>query len=292
MTEPLAIEELLPRLRDRAADPARRTSSRPSEMMAGIRTLDLGGLLSMGRSLASQLRGVVAANQAGTVDPAGHAAAAEIERQMSAPVATVLPGTADDAAIAAAETQLGVRLPPALRRTYGEVADGGFGPGEGILPLTEVVRQYRELRSPGMMPEDRSWPDGLLPLVSMDPGWDCVEASTGRVIAWDPEELDERVTDREWARAFREIHPSVEAWLTDWVGSKTQEELHEIQMRTMRESGAYIHIRNLQGMSPDQLASVGLKPGWEAEMAANMGVPWPPPGEPGASPTDPASRPG
>jgi hypothetical protein len=282
MTEPLPLDELLPRLRDRAADPERRTSSRPSQLMAGIRTMDLGGLLTMGRSLASQLRGVVAANQAGTVDPAGHAAALEIERQMTTPAALVLPGPADDATVAAAEARLGIRLPHALRRIYGEVADGGFGPGEGILPLSQVVGQYEELRSPGMMPEDRSWPEGLLPLVSMDPGWDCVEASSGRVIAWDPEELDERVTDREWARAFREIHPTVEAWLTDWVGSKTQQELHEVQMRSMRESGAYTHIRSLQSMSPEQLESYGLTPGWEAEMAANMGVPWPPPGEPEA----------
>ena len=116
--------------------------------------------------------------------------------------------------------------------------------------MSLVVRQLDELRSPGMMPEGRTWPDRLIPLVSMDPGWDCVEASTGRVIAWDPEDLDERVSDRTWAAAFREIQPSVEAWLTDWVGSRTQAEVREIEMRTMREDGAYIHIRNLQAMSP------------------------------------------
>ena len=102
MTEPLALDDLIPRLRDRAADPDRRTSSRPSQLMAGIRTMDLGGLLTMGRSLASQLRGVVAANQAGMVDEAGHAAALEIERQLTTPAASVLPGPADDRTIAAA----------------------------------------------------------------------------------------------------------------------------------------------------------------------------------------------
>jgi hypothetical protein len=279
MTEPLPIDDLLPHLRERAADPERRTSSQPSQLMAGIRTMGFGGLVTMGRSLASQLRGVVEANQAGTVDPAGHAAALELERQMTTPAPSVLPAPAGEATIAGVEAQLGVRLPPALRRVYAEVADGGFGPGEGLLPLSLVARQYAELRAPGMMPEGRAWPDGLLPLVSMDPGWDCVDASTGRVIAWDPEDLDERVSDRTWARSFREIHPSVEAWLTDWVGSKTQAELHDVQVRAMRESGAYTHIRTLQAMAPEQLESYGLGPGWEAEMAANMGVPWPPPGE-------------
>jgi hypothetical protein len=282
MTEPLQLEELLPRLRDRAADPDRRTSSRPSQLGAQMRSLDLGGLLSMGRSLADQLRGVVAANQAGSIDQAGHEAAIDHERRMTTPAGSVLPAPADEATIAAAEGRIGVRLPPSLRRIYAEVADGGFGPGEGLLPLSFVERQLDELRSPGMMPEGRAWPDGLIPLVSMDPGWDCVDASTGRVIAWDPEDLDERVSDGIWARAFREIQPSVEAWLTDWVGSRTQAEVREIEMRTMRENGAYTHIRTLQAMPPDQLAGFGLGPGWEAEMAATMGVPWPPPGEPAA----------
>src|SRR5215217_6248016 len=97
MTEPLPLDELLPRLRDRASEPDRRTSSRPSQMVAGVRAMDLAGLLTMGRSLASQLRGVVAANQAGTADAAGHAAALELERQMTTPAESVLPGPADEA---------------------------------------------------------------------------------------------------------------------------------------------------------------------------------------------------
>jgi hypothetical protein len=113
----------------------------------------------------------------------------------------------------------------------------------------------------------------------MDPGWDCVDAATGRVIAWDPEDLEERVSDRTWAASFREIHGSVEAWLTDWVGSRTLAEIHALEMDTMRLTGAYTHIRSLQAMTPEQRASFGLGDGWEAEMAATMGVPWPPPGE-------------
>jgi hypothetical protein len=91
MTEPLDLDDLLPRLRDRAADPERRTSSRPSQLGAHMRSLDLGGLLSMGRSLADQLRGVVAANQAGTIDPGGTAAALDLERRITTPAGSVLP---------------------------------------------------------------------------------------------------------------------------------------------------------------------------------------------------------
>ena len=74
----------------------------------------------------------------------------------------------------------------------------------------------------------------------------------------------------------------MEAWLTDWLGSRTQAEVREIEMRSMRENGAYTHIRTLQAMPPEQRAGFGLEAGWEAEMAETMGVPWPPPG--GAGP--------
>ena len=277
MTDALPLDELLPRLRARAADPDRRTSSRPSQLMAGVRTMDLGGLLTMGRSLADQLRGVVAANREGRVDQSGLEAAMGIERAMTTAAPSVLPGPADEAWLSQAEARLGVPLPPALRRVYAEVADGGFGPGEGLLPLAPLADKYEELRSSGMMPRGRSWPAGLLPLVSMDPGWDCVEAATGRVIAWDPEDLSERSSEAVFARSFREIHRSVEAWLTDWVGSKTQEEVMAAQRASMQANAAYIHIRNLQSSSPEQLAQFGLTDGWEARMAEGMGAPWPPP---------------
>jgi hypothetical protein len=277
MTDALPLDELIARLRERAADPARRTTSRPSELTAEVRTLDLGGLLSMGRSLGGQLRAVVDANRAGRVDEAGVAAARDLERRMETPAPSILPAPADDEWITTIEGRLDVALPSALRRVYAEVADGGFGPGEGILPLAEIVTQYEELTSPGMLPRGRTWPEGLLPLVAMDPGWDCVDASTGRVVAWDPEDLDERVSDRRWAASFRTMHGTVEAWLTDWLGSRTAAEVREIELASMRRTGAWTHIRALQGLSEEQRASFGLAPGWEPEMAARMGVPWPPP---------------
>jgi hypothetical protein len=222
---------------------------------------------------------VVAANEAGRVDPTPLAAAQGFDRQMTTPAPGILPAPADAAHVAAVEARMGVRLPFALRRVYGDVADGGFGPGEGLLPLAEVARQYEALRASGAMPRGRSWPDGMLPLVSMDPGWDCVEAATGRVIAWDPDELAERSGEAVFARSFRVIRPSVEAWLTDWVGSRTQAEVMDAQMHAMREDGGRTHIRALQAMTAEQREAMGLGPGWEADMAATMGITWPPPGE-------------
>ena len=277
MTETFDIDTLIEQLRARAADPERRTSSPPSRFFAAARTMDLGGLLQMGRSLASELGRVVAANQEGRLDEAGVERARELERDMSTPAPMVLPAPADAASIAAAEAALGVALPPALRRVYAEVADGGFGPGEGILPLAEVERTWGELRAPGSMPRDRTWPDGLLPLVEMSPGFDCVDAATGRIVAWDPEELTERSSEERFRRSFRELFPSVEAWLTDWVGSKTQAEQQaelmahvlsdESQVQQAREARALIGR-----MTPEERAKMGLpEVGWERVVWGGLG---------------------
>jgi hypothetical protein len=214
MNEALPLEDLIALLRARAADPDRRTTSRPTASGARVRTMDLGDLLAMVGGAAGRL-----------------------ERETSAPAPIVLPAPADPVHAEAIEAQIGVALPSALRRVYMAVADGGFGPGEGILPLSEVARQYQALRAPGVLPRGREWPVGMLPLVAMEPGWDCVDAATGRVIAWDPDELDDRSSQAAFDRSFRVMRPSVEAWLTAWVDSRTQAEVMDAQMRTMREAG-------------------------------------------------------
>jgi hypothetical protein len=272
------LDTLLRQLRARAADADRRTDVRPTELGAMVGTLDLGGLLSMGRDLASSLRGVVAANQAGRIDEAGHARALELQRAMTTPAPSVLPAPASEAAVERAEAALGVGLPATLRRVYTEVADGGFGPGAGILPLHEVAAAYRDLGRPdGRLPRNRSWPAGLLPLVEMDPGYDCCEAATGRIIAWDPEELAEHSSEDRFRRSFREVFPSVEAWLGEWVGSRTQAEQtadltahyrsDDYQVQMAREAR-----ENIARLSPAERAAMGLpEVGWERVVWGGLG---------------------
>jgi len=276
---PSSIDELIPRLRARASDPERRTDVRKSELTATLGTLDLGGLLSMGRSIGAGLRNVVAANQAGRVDPAGHALAQDIGRAMSTPAPSVLPAPATEATVADAERALGVGLPTSLRRVYTEVADGGFGPGEGILPLAMVVSAWRELSGPdGPLPRGRTWPAALVPVVERDPGYDCVEASTGRVVAWDPEALSERSTEDRFRRSFSEAAPSVEAWLGAWVESKTQaEQMQELMARSMGGAAQVRMARearaNIAKMSPEERAKMGLpEVGWERVVWGGLGL--------------------
>jgi hypothetical protein len=278
------LDALLPRLRARAADPERRTTVRQTTLGAEIGALDMGGLLSMGQGLGAMLNEVVAANQAGRVHAPGSAMADDLQRRMQAPVERALPAPASEAAIQDAEREIRVALPVALRRVYAEVADGGFGPGAGLLSLAEVVARYGELRSPGMMPRARTWPAGLLPVVEVDPGWDCVDAATGAVVAWDPEGLTERSSEEQFRRSFSEAHPSVEAWLGAWVESRTQAEEHAAMMADLMSPASQVRQAQearaaIGRMTPAERAAMGLpETGWEEVVWGGLG--WDPDADP------------
>jgi hypothetical protein len=147
------------------------------------------------------------------VDPDAHARAEQLGRAMTAPAGRELPPPADQTAIQAAEAELGIALPPFLRRLYAEVADGAFGPGEGLLPLARLVAAYVDLRRAASLPRGRAWPERFLPVIERDSGWDCVDASSGRVVVWDSEGLSERSGEVVFRSSFREIAASVEQWL-------------------------------------------------------------------------------
>jgi hypothetical protein len=87
--------------------------------------------------------------------------------------AEVLPPPATPEAVAAAEQVIGFPLPPLLRRLYVEVANGGFGPNEGILGVSGAAAQgdfadIAELYRDGPDPSGRI-PAGLVLIYD----WGC-----------------------------------------------------------------------------------------------------------------------
>src|SRR5262249_39446208 len=70
-------------------------------------------------------------------DPATRTDAPDAPGRLSAPIS--------EAALTGAEARLGFSLPVLLRRLYADIADGGFGPGGGIMKLGDVVRTYEGL---------------------------------------------------------------------------------------------------------------------------------------------------
>ena len=131
------------------------------------------------------------------------------------------------------ETSNGVHLPVLLRRLLGEIGDGGYGPGYGMLPLItrkpgpksssafDFYRAYRgSAEEPGW-----SWPEGLVPLGD----WGCLIFScidchdpAGRVIRvavgnFDPEEGGDLFRDHAKVEAV-----SFEEWLSKWLNDEDQ----------------------------------------------------------------------
>jgi hypothetical protein len=269
-----ALDQLIAGLRARAADPDRRADVMVDSFSASVRTMDLGSLLGMGRSVAgglNQLLGEI--RSTGMPSAESRAAADAIDAAMRTPAQPMLPAQASAAAVEAAERELGGTLPIALRRAYLEVADGGFGPGAGLIPLSAAMAAYRSYLGESPGPRRSTWPRGVLPVTEREPGHYCVEVATGRVLDWDPEDLREHSNDAAWQRTFSEVAPSVEAWLTTWVGSRTRaEEMAELMARSQVEEArkARAHIA---AMTPEARAAMGLpEVGWEKVVWGGIGL--------------------
>jgi hypothetical protein len=126
------------------------------------------------------------------------------------------------ALVKAVEQQMGIRLPEALKQLY-SIADGGFGPGKGLFKLLELGRRYREQISMGG-PSGQEWPENLVPLFDEDPVLVCLDIESGKVIAWDPEEIDDPENFEQWEDSFKAEHDSLAAYMAAWVESPIFEE--------------------------------------------------------------------
>ena len=271
----MALDDLIARLQRRAADADRRVDVRQDVFSAQVTSMNLGSLLGMLGGAAADLKRVVADNQAGRVDPDLVAKADRIAADMSTPVETSLPPRAAPAALDQVEADLGFPLPPVLRRVYLEVADGGFGPGGGLMRIADVAAAYARMRTGAELPRGMIWPERLLPIREVDPGFDCVDASSaaGRIVAWDPEDLREFSGEKAWNRSFSEIAPSVEAWLEEWVGGQTQAEKDRDFMRQMMIDEARRSRAYFAAMTPEERASYGFpEVGWESQIADGLGM--------------------
>ena len=285
------MDELIARLKERAADPKRRTDAPQSVSLrgrGGTLTTMFGSLaagpsgtsstlgsgpMTLG-SLLGDLRRVVVANQAGRpVDPDIRERADAMQASMKTDNATDLPTPADPATLARAEAALGSPLPEDMRRLYSEVADGGFGPGGGLLSIDRVVARYGELRADPPGPRGQRWPDGLLPIQEVEPGYACLEIATGRVVDWDPEELAERSGDRAWRRSFREAAPSLRVWLDGWVVSRPQHELLQERMNDSMIDEARKARAMIAAKTPEERRAMGLPDvGWERVVWGGIGL--------------------
>ena len=250
--------ELTRRLIVRAADPGKRIAPQ-SQFMPGIQTMSLGGLLGSLLGASSDLQRVVAGNREGRVDYDMHAKAEEIARQMStqAPQAAAAPPRADEADLAAAEAALGFALPAVIRHLYTSVGNGGFGPGEGFLTLTELVEEYHGLTRAPAGPRGQLWPERLLPIVKMDPAFDCIDWESGEIIAWDVEELAEGSSNGHWEKSFKPVATDLEAYLEQWLQPPApQKTLEDYRAAHIRDMAATMTPQVARAMKPEYQAMI------------------------------------
>ena len=247
---PALSDDLIHRLQSRAADPDRRTDAPPSTRG---RTVSVGAFSIRGLDLGALLRG--------DADPQ--------VRPGDAPLAP----QCDDTAIAAAEARLGFALPGEVRRLYAEVADGGFGPGAGLLPLARLADTYldRIANPPGW--RGQKWPVRLLPLTWTDPGHECIDIGTGEMIYWDEEELADGPSDKVWNRAFKRDAASLAEWLERWVGKPSPEEERRAMMEDAMLNGVRSSLAHFRAMTPEQRRDYGLpETGWEQQLFGHLGI--------------------
>lgn len=181
------------------------------------------------------------------------------------------PASAED--IATAEATLGFALPDDLKQLYTEVANGGFGPGGGLATLREAAERHLDLRANPPGERGQTWPEHLLPINLTEPGADCYDLKSGRIVFWDEESLADGPSDRIWNRSFKEAAKSLEAWLETWLSEPPMAEqlnrnMEDVLLEGMRKTLAYWRAK-----TPEERAAMGLpEEGWEEEMFGHLGL--------------------
>lgn len=231
------LDALVARIRARADDPGRRRELRESEFSAWVETLDTDELLNAAAAAQAQLARLAEQGPAAAADPEARALAARLAAAMARPDDRPLPRTATPDAVAEAEATTGTALPVLLRRLYLEVANGGFGPGYGIVGVADgwtdrgdtLPDLYRSFRR-GSPFDAWTWPEGLLPFCHLGDGmYACADTARpgSPVVAWDPtgpeedEEVDPaavvEIPPFDGSEGLSEVAPSFEEWLRRWL---------------------------------------------------------------------------
>lgn len=120
-----------------------------------------------------------------------------------------LPAPATAAQLDAAEAMMGFPMHPLHRRLLQEIADGGFGPGDGLVGVVNGKdahdRALVELRDALWIDSETPLYPGVVPLCDWgDAIWSCIDAKTGHVLT-----LDES--------GLTDTQQSLCSWLADWI---------------------------------------------------------------------------
>lgn len=265
--------DLFRRIAERANDPVRRTYMAGASAKA--QSLDFGSLMAdfqkhappqaqgllgafgkMQSLFGGQMPGFSMMGPGGMANVGGGAPAG-LQPLAAAP---------SEQALGEAEAAIGRPLPDEVQQLFA-IGDGGFGPGEGLLPLAEMVSRYREMTREPYGPLGQDWPKQLLPLFDENPILSCIDMDSGEIVAWDPEEIEDEESDEDWQRSFKVEHPSLAALLQDWLGEETVEEMMQREMRASQGRMADEWIERLEKQSESARAGHGFTgPDWREQV--------------------------
>jgi hypothetical protein len=279
-------DDLLERVRDKALDPKRRiylASTAERSTPLGLDDLEeqlaksadelpkdaftgLAGMLSNIRRLAPLAGGLpnlnVAMGVGGGMVMTGSGAGGKLGRP------------ATEAALAHADRQLGLRLPEPLRQLL-RIADGGFGPGSGLLSAARILSRYHKLISKPQGPGGEPWPAKLLPIWEADEEIGCLDLETGAVTSYDPSRMAD-IHGGYWRRSFAKEAGSLSELMETWLGETTFEEDMQPGSKVIREcrdnmppeeDPGEIAVAYFVKMSAEDRANAGLpENGWEDEL--------------------------
>lgn len=184
---------------------------------------------------------------------------AEVAAHAAATCPQPLPPAATAGELAEAERRLGFSLHPLLRRLYGEIADGGFGPEYFLLPLSgggenngendgeidgesdgesdeegsgeSVVGEYGAFTavSDGNGPRRRIWPVGVVPILTygsgMYAGVDCTDPA-GAVLLYEPNGGSQDPAEA-WFLDCDDLATWLRAWIDDTAWYREDADLDE-----------------------------------------------------------------
>ena len=259
-------EDLLARVRERANDPERCSDvASISGQTMDLETMlgQLGGAGEHLRAMQGQMSGFMGQFASimqgfGVMNPLPRPAEAKAAQRKHNQV----PPPASGEKIAEAEAALGFALPDELKQLYARVADGRFGPGQGLYSLDELVREYKDFTSEPFGPQGQPWPANLISICHDDPGEICLDRESGKVIFWDAEELVEGPSNKYWLRSFKDEADDLAALLEKWVGEPTVMERMQGQRDEVMTNPMQTHINNMidccSRMTPEEREAMGF----------------------------------
>lgn len=275
-----SLDNLIERLRERVQDPERRTDRPLSNAQQWLRMSTAEDIIAARERAARDSNEAIQAFTRGEITP-------EVLRQRLSSVRPSLeirdrwydPEPTSVWKIQKAERHLGFALPEVLKTIYLGVADGGFGPEYGLLPISAIVADYTALSSPTASPR---WPEAVLPITDSESEQYCIRAD-GEIVRYDIDCPDE--DDSELTLTFIPVAKGLEAWLEKWLDGPSADEVAAVAARAearlaeaQRERDQRIdaYIEELR-KSPEERAKIGLKgEDWEERLRCGLlGRPWP-----------------